>query len=222
MNGSDDDNTNLTGAIIAILPPGYNGGEDVLDFANTANISVASNTGPVLTLTGTATIAEYVAALESVTYENTSDDPDLTQRVVSFEVSDGLASSTAITRNINITPVNDKPVITGTVTPLAYTEAEGQKVIDSGIGISDVDDTDMESATVQVTGNYQNGEDVLAFVDQLGITGNFDAGTGTLTLTGTASIANYETALSAVTYENTSNNPDPGDRTVSFVCERRR
>ena len=103
-------------------------------------------------------------------------------------------------------------MIDGTATALLYSEGEGTRVIDNAITISDVDDTDMEGATVQITGNYQNGEDELAFANQPGITGAWDAVTGILTLTGTASIADYEVALALVTYENTSNAPDPGDR----------
>ena len=39
--------------------------------------------------------------------------------------------------------------------------------------VTDADDANLESATVQITGNYQNGQDVLAFTNQLGITGNW-------------------------------------------------
>ena len=39
------------------------------------------------------------------------------------------------------------------------------------------------SATVQITGNYVNGQDILGFTNQNGISGSFNAATGTLTLT---------------------------------------
>ena len=41
-----------------------------------------------------------------------------------------------------------------------YTEGDGAKVIDGLITITDPDSTNMASATIQITGNYQNGEDV--------------------------------------------------------------
>ena len=47
--------------------------------------------------------------------------------------------------------------------------------VTSTLAISDVDDTNIESAVVQITGNYANGEDVLAFTNQLGITGSWNA-----------------------------------------------
>ena len=87
--------------------------------------------------------------------------------------------------------------------------------------ITDVDDTNIESATVAITSGFVPGEDVLGFSDQNGITGNssYDPDTGilTLTLTGSASLAAYEAAFKSVTYENTSDDPSAGTRTLSFT-----
>jgi hypothetical protein len=70
---------------------------------------------------------------------------------------------------------------------------------------------------VQITGNYQNGQDVLSFANTANITGVWTAGTGLLTLSGPDTVANYQAALRSVTYQNTSSIPWAGDRTVSFV-----
>ena len=89
--------------------------------------------------------------------------------------------------------------------------------ITNTITIGDLDDTDIESAVIQITGNYANGEDVLAFTNTGTITGVWDAVTGTMTLTGSDTLANYEAALRSVTYENTSDDPSALTRTVSFT-----
>ena len=60
-------------------------------------------------------------------------------------------------------------------------------------------------------------QDVLGFTNQNGISGSFDAPSGVLTLTGTASVANYQTARRTVTYVNTSEAPSTATRTISFV-----
>ena len=84
--------------------------------------------------------------------------------------------------------------------------------------ITDVDDTHIESATIAITAGFAQGEDVLAFTDPNGpITGSYDAATGILTLTGSASLADYEAAFQKVTYENTSDNPSTATRTLSFT-----
>ena len=51
--------------------------------------------------------------------------------------------------------------------------------------------------------------DTLNFTNQSGITGSYDSATGTLTLTGTASLANYQTALDSITYSFSPANGDP-------------
>ena len=72
-------------------------------------------------------------------------------------------------------------------------------------------------ATVQITGNYANGQDVLSFTNQNGITGSWNTTTGELTLTGSATKAQYEAALRSVTYHNTSEDPSTATRTISFT-----
>ena len=102
--------------------------------------------------------------------------------------------------------LDSPPVVTAGHT-LAYTENQVATAIDPALTVGDPDSANLAHATVQIIGNYVNGEDVLGFTNQNGITGSFDAATGTLTLTGSASVANYQTALASVTYFNTSDNP---------------
>ena len=84
--------------------------------------------------------------------------------------------------------------------------------------ITDVDDTNIESATITISGGLVSAEDVLSFTDANGITGSYDANTGILTLTGTATLADYELALEAVKYQNTNgDDPNTGSRTVTWV-----
>jgi hypothetical protein len=53
---------------------------------------------------------------------------------------------------------------------------------------------------VQITGNFVSGQDPLGFANQNGIAGSYNAVTGVLTLTGQASLAQYQAALQSVTY----------------------
>ena len=81
-----------------------------------------------------------------------------------------------------------------------------------------MDDTNIESATVTISSGYQSSEDVLAFSDANGITGSWDSGTGVLSLSGSATKANYELAFESITYQNTdTDDPENGDRTVTWV-----
>ncbi len=65
-------------------------------------------------MSGSATKAQYEAALESVTYQNTNtDDPNNGSRTVSWVVNDGTANSSAITSTISVSDVNDAPILAG-------------------------------------------------------------------------------------------------------------
>ena len=57
---------------------------------------------------------------------------------------------------------------------------------------------------------------MLGFANTANITGNWNAATGILTLSGSDTLADYQAALRAVTYQDTSANPNTATRTVSF------
>ncbi|HOT13928.1 MAG TPA: Ig-like domain-containing protein [Bacteroidales bacterium] len=214
---SDIDNTTFRNATIKITG-NYNSGQDVLSFTNTATITGTWNlaTG-TLNLVGTDTKANYEAALRSVKYQNTSDDPATSVRTVSFTISDGSGSSNTQTRNINIVAVNDAPILENIETTALVTPQLVNKVISNTITIKDFDDSYIESASVKLSINYVNGQDVLQFTNTATITGVWTPATGILTLTGTDTKANYEAALRSVTYRNNSSTPNTNARTIVFT-----
>jgi alpha-tubulin suppressor-like RCC1 family protein len=110
--------------------------------------------------------------------------------------------------------VNSPPVLTASGGTTAHTE-NVPVFIDSGITVTDTDTATMASGTVTVGAGYTAGQDVLAFTNQNGITGSYSA--PTLTLTGSATKANWQTALGSITYNNTSDAPNTGNRTINFV-----
>jgi len=83
--------------------------------------------------------------------------------------------------------------------------------------VGDVDDVNVESAQISISSNFAPGEDLLHFIDQFGITGNYDSATGILALSGAAPISDYQAALRSITYENNSDNPSVLNRTISFM-----
>ena len=108
---------------------------------------------------------------------------------------------------------------TGGVTELVdlvYTEHDGATIVSPGVIFSDADDFNFESAIVQISAGFDTANDSLIFVGQNGISGSYNAATGTLTLTGTASIADYNTALQSVTYQNAFTTESTAARTIDF------
>jgi hypothetical protein len=136
---------------------------------------------------------------------------------VTWVASDGSLASPPATSTIEVTASNDPPLLTaGGV--LTYTENDPATAIDDTITVADPDHTSLVSATAQIAGNYASGQDVLSFTDTATIVGVFVPATGILTLTGSDTLANWETALRAVRYANTSENPSTLPRTVSWTA----
>ncbi|MBD3884310.1 cadherin domain-containing protein [Phormidium tenue FACHB-886] len=214
LQAVDRDSANLTGATVSLA--GYISGQDVLSFQDQGNIKGSFNaaTGE-LTLTGTATVAEYQTALRSIAYTNTSPNPSTASRTIRFTVTDGTLTSNIATRTVQITATNTAPVVATSPGVLAYTENSGAAPIDLGIQVNDADSPNLTSATIALE-NYVRDQDVLSFTQPNGITGSFDSATGILTITGAASLATYRTALQSVTYTNKSASPNTTPRTVRF------
>ncbi|MBN3725430.1 DUF4347 domain-containing protein [Burkholderia sp. Ac-20379] len=226
---SDLDNTTLAQARV-VISTGYDANGDFLLFTNNGstmgNITGSYSNG-VLVLTSqnsTATLAQWQAALRSITYTDGASSPSTTQRTISFSVSDGVKTSTSFNRSVNITLTEQSPVVTDSSGTVTFTSADNAPstpiVVDAGVTLNDSDSITMASATVQITGNYQSGEDKLAlgggsFGD---IQATFDATTGTLTLTsaGASNIADWQAALRSVTYTDTAAVPQTANRTITF------
>ncbi len=135
---------------------------------------------------------------------------------VSFKVSDGsLLAASANTITIDVAAVNQPPVLTAGSSSAAYTEGGSAVAIDATLTVTDSDSTTMSGATAVISGGFVTG-DRLNFTSQNGISATWNAGTQTLTLTGTASVANYQAALRSITFDSTSHDPGNGTRTVTW------
>jgi hypothetical protein len=147
---SDADNTTLASATVSIAS-GFLAG-DSLNFTNQSGITGSYNAGTgVLTLSGSASVAAYQTALESVTFSSSSHNPTNsgadTSRSISWVVNDGTVNSLAQSTTINITPVNDAPVLNAHGGTLSYTENQAAAAIDTLLTASDVDSTNLTGAT---------------------------------------------------------------------------
>ncbi len=234
---NDLDNPTLASGTVAITG-NFRPGEDLLSFTNNnaglyGNITASydASTG-VLSLSSagaTATVAQWRAALRSVTYDNSSESPDVATRTVSFTVDDGLSASLTATRDVTVTAVNDTPVLAGGGGTVNFVELDNAPALPVSIGVgltvSDLDNPGLASAVVAITGNFQSGEDQLGFANTDpgvfgNIVGSFDASTGVLSLSSagaTASAAQWQAALQSIVYFNASEAPNTATRVVSVT-----
>lgn len=207
---TDTDDTNASSASVSITS-GFSSAEDQLVFVNQNGIT-GSFTGGTLSLTGTATYANYQAALRSIVYRNTAPDRTNANRTISWKINDGVIDSDAGTQTLSVP--NQVPVMSVAATA-NYANGTSQ-LIDNALTLADTDDVTIISAVVTITSGFVSSEDRLLFTNQNGITGSFNTTTGVLTLTGASSKTNYETALRSVAYQNIANSPTAGNRTITF------
>ena len=198
-------------------------GEDRLSFTNpfalqtTFTQDLVTHTAS-LTIAGNDTLDHYQTLLRSIKYWDVSANPNTTPRIASIAASDGVFSSKVVSVNIAVIAVNDPPALSGIpANPLVYHRGHAGAPVAPGLSIADPDSISMTGATIQVTGNYQKGQDMLSFTANFGVSASFDANSGTLTLTGTTTLANYQALLRSVTYKTKTAAANNVPRTISFA-----
>ncbi|PMW95010.1 large adhesive protein [Pseudomonas sp. FW215-R2] len=158
---TDPDSTMLTGATI-VLTNRQDG--DALNLGNSVNgitINANSTNGTItLTLSGNATLADYMQQIKNISFTNSSEDPSTVPRIITVTVTDGGNYSNVATTTVNVVAVNDAPV----AAPVNVTGTEDTPLILgwSTFGVSDVD-SPASSLGVKIT--QLPGEGKLQYLD---------------------------------------------------------
>ncbi|WP_460359381.1 hypothetical protein [Mycobacterium sp. ZZG] len=192
----DADSATMSGAVVSIIG-GASAGES-LSWTSQEGIT-GTYTDGVLTFEGTASAAAYEQLLRSVTFSTTGD-ALASIKSISFVVTDSQGNTSApglVAITIVKAPLKIAPLVTTSPANVSYTAGSGAITVDPLVSILDLDSTALQGATIRISGGFATG-DMLSFTAPQGITGTYDSATGTLTLTGTASIALYEQALRSV------------------------
>ncbi|QWE03739.1 VCBS domain-containing protein [Polynucleobacter sp. JS-JIR-II-50] len=183
----------------------------------------------------TPSIADYQAALRSITFHSSATDPTNAganlSRTISWQIKTGTTSalySAVRTTTVTVIPVITAPVLTSASSP-STTDYNNSGAISAtgGMAIKVADNkTTLASATVGITTNFVSGVDQLGFTNNSSslygnITSTYNSGTGVLSLAssgGTATLLQWANALSSVTYLNsdTSGSRSTATRTLSF------
>ena len=213
---SDPDNLGLVGATVAITGGTFAGDGDVLGFS-TAGTSISASYNAAtetLTLTGFDTFADYAQVLDSVTFVTASDNPDdfgsAPTRTIAWTLNDGSASSptSTVSTTVSITAINDAPTLSSIATSATFTEKGAAVTLSGNASVADVDNLNLASATVKITGGAFTGDgDVLAATAVGNVTVSYNAASETLTLTGSDTLADYRQVLDSLTFNSTSLNP---------------
>lgn len=213
----------LSNGNYVIASPDWNQGAGAVTFgpvgASLAGPITASNSlvggqphggvgaGGVFTLSG----GDYVVVSPTWTDSNSSHPGALTLGNRTSGVHGLITATNSLLRDTSV-----PTLFVVTNTDLVYHENDGPRPVAPELEPFVATVHQIDSATIRISGNYQMGQDRLAFPNTSQIHGSWNAATGTLTLTGTADEAQYRMAVESVTYRNVSDNPNTLPRTIEF------
>lgn len=173
--------------------------------ANTFTVNSSTDTA-TLTLTGTAPASAYQTELQSMTYQDIATNPNVAairNAVITLNAgqytADGFQSLRVAT------------VLEGFGQNLTFTSGSAPIAFAPNADVTLPQGVQATSATLTFS-NWQVAEDRLAFGNisglQTSFTTNPGANTATLTVTGNASAAAYQSLLQSLTYQDTATNPN--------------
>ncbi len=168
----------------------------------TASITFGDGTTAAGTVTG-SNGSFTVSTASAHTYADEGN--EVLSATITPETGSPLNLSGTVTVGVNA------PVLAGGGDTVSFALGGTAKAVDSALSVSDTSSATLSGATVSITGGFQSGDE-LNFTTQNGITASY--ANGVLTLTGSASLANYQTALNSITFSTTSTNT--AARTVSW------
>jgi hypothetical protein len=196
-----------------------------------AGVSISGSGNDTVTITGSQSEINKVltGVTGSIVYKDNDSTPSSSTQLTlkvndNGNNGDGGSLSTTVISTINITLPNQKPETdlngsskSGSDNSASFTEDNGAIAISPSGTVKD-DSGTVASMTVKLTSTPDGGAESLSVSSAYlpaGVTASYVA--GTLTISGPASTATYQTILQHIVYNNTSQAPSDADRTVTVV-----
>lgn len=193
LNSTDVDNPSDAWKAVAAGAATSNGyGTYALSAAGVWTYTLDNGNAAVQALNGSATLTDSFTAL----------------------TDDGTAQVVTITINGQ----NDAPVVGSVAATASYTEDSAPVILSPALVVGDVDDSNIESAKVTIA-NAAAGDLLTINGTSSGTIGTigYSFGAGVLTLIGSASLSDYQSALRLVAYRSTSQDPSSASRTINWT-----
>ena len=216
---TDNQAANLVSLVATLVSPTAT---DVLSATASGGITVVAYdvANGILKMTGNATKASYQTVLRTVKY--TSSVPvNLINKVVNFVGTDAISSSATAAATITIQPLRldlNGDLALGSGYNTFWSNAGAVNITGStGVTATTLVDgkaANLSSATATIVGVHAG--DSLTATAAGGITVSYDAANHVLNMTGSDTLANYQSVLRSVKYDNSSGGPGSSPITVNF------
>ncbi|MCE5228932.1 cadherin domain-containing protein [bacterium] len=219
-----DDGTTLTELRLKMTPHPEDMSES-LSAIPMEGLAVTYNFGAgEMLINGNAPASIYQEVLRTLAYNNASHTPTPTTRVIEVVANDGTNLSAARTITVTVVPVNDKPVVDlngssyGVNQTVSFYPGGPVTIAPAG-ALTDPDGGSLTSMTLTLAPRPNGALETLSATGGGGVTVSYNASTGALSLSGTALLSVYQSALRTVAYNNTAATPDPTTRTLTVTAQ---
>ena len=170
-----------------------------------------------------ALLAYYVMLLKSLRYQNTIEEPNPANRLISFLLVDPHSSATSVLTTVFIQLVNDPPELdldnttTNLNTFVSYREGQGELFFlkSTKLSLLDYDSPSLQNATITLTNPIDGVYEVLRATSTPSI--NVTYSNHRLVLTGPAPVSEFSRVLLSISYEHTNSSPGNPDTTTRLV-----
>ena len=215
---------------------------DIINIENPRNPSkemIYLESGPVGSVTNQSTnhritliagdsLSEIAETFQRVRYINKAEEPDPTPRVICFQVIDMQTNAGNVTvtacSNITVSLVNDPPQLTLEGDVVKYAEGDPPVDVLPNVTVRDVDNKSLSIGYIyfKVSNGsvFEPGQDLLVLdTSNTLVTENYNESLGIATLSGPASLDDFQTVLRRLTYKYATAKGDPvqGDREIRCV-----
>ncbi|MBV2135387.1 MAG: tandem-95 repeat protein [Candidatus Thiodiazotropha sp. (ex Ctena orbiculata)] len=227
---------------------GFDGSDVTYSGVVIGSVTGGTGTDPLtVALNSNSSPAAVTALIRNITYQNSNiDNPTDGSRSVTIDITDGDGGA-SVTQNLtlNVSSVNDAPVVdlngsdgAGTDFAVTFTEDAGAvNLVDADATISDAETTLYENLSINLSNFLDGGSEQIVIAGYTFSYGSAD--TVTRSVGGTSFVidfdgsgfnvmpdgpgwmpeADLQTLLRGVTYENISQDPTAGDRTVNIFVQ---
>ena len=131
-----------------------------------------------------------------------------------YELPATFVASPAVDTTTTVTEITTVGPVMMTGASVSYVTGAASVTLDAGLAVTDAATASLSAATVSISAGFVEGDTLSVGSPQTGIASQYNAATGVLTLSGSASLAAYKTELDSITYA--SANATTSSRTITW------
>lgn len=207
----------------------YSNVNNILGLSSNLSVSSSFSNGRLtLSVSGSATLADYAKIFSNIKYSTSNSNPTIYNSYPTRDILWQVSTNSSGSTNYSVVKTNSlsyiqKPFLLNNGNTITFYVNGGSVIINGGMIAYSTNN--ILSATVQITTNFNSSQDILSFNNNDNtifgnITASYNSSNGILTLTSfnsTASLIQWQNVMTSISYNNSSSTPSTLQRTIVFI-----